>query len=342
MPPRNNMRYLNRREVIEASGGLSPVEIIREALVLHATQNTTLPEEAYLGWMTSSKHPARSLALPGALWGSTPAIGLKVINSSLANVSRGVPRAQGLILLFDRETAHPIGIMEAAYISALRTSAYTALSIDLLGVSSARIGIIGCGAIGATHVRLLSGLYPNADFLLYDQSPDRLRKFNDQQTSIGIRCEQAASAEHVVRGAQVIVTTTTTTTGYIPYEWILPGTLIAHVSLDDLLPSVIHSADLIVVDDWMLVSGDERRLLGRLHHAGELVGPDARVAEDAHNVSRVHTTLGDILRGAHTGRKLESEVIVSNPFGMGILDVAVASATFKLAEMAGVGILIET
>ena len=336
------LRYLTRAEVIRAAAEVDPVAVVQEALTLHAGGATTLPDEAYLPWHTADGRFARSLALPGALWGDRPVLGMKVINSSLANPDRGLPRAQGLTILFDRETALPVAMMEAAYLSALRTSAYTALSVRLLGPPAVeQIAVIGCGALGASHVRLLAPAFPRARFVLFDASAERRDKFIAGLAEEGVAdCRPVDSAEDAVRGSGIVITTTTTTTGYIPYAWLEPGALLAHVSLDDVLPDVVRGCDLLVVDDWPLIRADDRRLLGRMYRTGELVGPDGDTFGDAGataEATEVDASLADVIAGRHPGRTAPDQIVLSNPFGMGILDVALAAAVRDVAERDGLG-----
>jgi ornithine cyclodeaminase len=335
-----SIRYLTRADVIRATEQLDPVAIVRDALLLHAEGRTTLPDEAYLGWETSGGAAARSLALPGALWGARPTIGLKIINSSLANPAGGLPRAQGLTMLFDRETARPVAIMEAAYVSALRTSAYSMLSVRLLGPSElTKIAVIGCGALGESHVRMLAADRPRLAFALYDHEAHRRDALIAALSADGIACRPSGSAEDAVRDAGVVITTTTTTTGYIPYAWLAPGTLIAHVSLDDVLPDVVRLADLTIVDDWSLVSMDSRRLLGRMYRSGELLGTKGEAfGVPVPHARQVDAGLADVVAGRHPGRQAPEQIILSNPFGMGILDVALAAEVLRVASSLDLGV----
>jgi ornithine cyclodeaminase/alanine dehydrogenase-like protein (mu-crystallin family) len=354
MTPDDGLRYLTRAEVVRAAGELDPVAVVRDALVLHASGRTTLPDEAYLGWETTDGRSARGLALPGALWGPEPALGVKLINSSLANPDRGLPRAQGLTVVFDRETAYPVALMEAAYLSALRTSAYSVLSVRLLGPPDpTKVAVVGCGALGEAHVRLLAAELPGAWFALYDASMPRAEALAAALRAEGTDCRPVPTAEFAVRGAGIVVTTTTTTTGYIPYDWLAPGALIAHVSLDDVLPDVVRRADLVVVDDWPLVRADDRRLLGRMYRTGDLVGPGeaapGRVGPGGagsgqagpggapHRVRAVDAALADVVAGRHPGRTSADQIVLSNPFGMGILDVAFAAEVLRVARREGLG-----
>ncbi|MFE3173159.1 ornithine cyclodeaminase [Amycolatopsis sp. NPDC059090] len=336
-PGDRSLRYLPRADVIAACEHVDEVAVLRRALSLHAVGRSILPAEAYLGWSTSDGRPARSLALPGALWDDDPAIGVKIINSSLGNADLGIARAQGLTLLFDRETARPAALMEAAYISALRTAAYTALSADLLAARVETVAVIGCGTLGETHALLLSERLPSAGFLLHDLDPDRCARLAGRLRERGARAGCVPDAEAAVRPADVVVTTTTVTSGYLEYAWLREGALIAHVSLDDVLPEVVERADLLVVDDWELVRSDTRRVLGRMHQAGLVVGPAAEAAApDA--CRKVDAVLGSVLTGRHPGRTDDRQIVLSNPFGMGILDVAIAAEVWKTARALGLGI----
>lgn len=333
------LTYLSRSEVIEAAKTADPVAVVEETLRLHVDGRTTLPEEAYLPWTTSDGSSARSLALPGAAWGDRPAVGIKVINSSLGNVARGLRRAHGLTLLFDPETSRPFAILEAEHLSTLRTAAYTAVSVTHLANRPVeRVGVIGCGSIGLAHVDLIDAMDPGAVFALFDHDALRLAEAKAILDDRSIVAVIESSARAAVEGADVVVTATTTTEGYISYDWIEPGALVAHVSLDDLLPEVVARADLVLVDDWPLVRDDPRRLLGRMYRSGNLLEPAAVPTGPVEGRPRsVDGTLADVISGRHPGRQDERAVIVSNPFGMGILDVALAAQVAEAARSLGLG-----
>lgn len=334
------LRYLSRTDVVSAARDIDAVEVVREALQLHAEGATTLPAEAYLPWHASDGSFSRSLALPGALWGRRPAVGIKLVNSNLGNPDRGLARAQGLTVMFDRDTAYPVALMEAAYLSAWRTAACGMIAVDLLGPDGpANIGVIGAGVLADQHIALLSERRPGSRFAVYDLSRKRSDSLVSRCRAAGLDIRPVGSAQDAVAGAAVVLTATTTTTGYLPWEWLDPGALILHVSLDDVLPDVVARAGLVVVDDWHLVSSDDRRLLGRLWRSGDLLGPDGEAfGSPAATARRVDATLGGILNGRHAGRNGSDGVVLFNPFGMGILDVALAASVLRVAERLDLGV----
>ncbi|EPH45759.1 ornithine cyclodeaminase family protein [Streptomyces aurantiacus] len=348
--PNTELVYLSRQDVCLAAAEVDVVSVVRDAIVRHAEGRTILPDEAYLGWTTDDGFAARSLAMPGGIHTDHGLeLGLKVINGSLGNPGKGVARSQGLMLLFDRELAWPRAVMEAAYVSAFRTAAVSAVSALALGVAPLRhLAILGCGTLARAHVQLLSGALGDLESLtLYDTAPERSRALADAVTAdpdfAGLRAEVAASPEACVRDADLVIPATVTTEGYLRPEWFAPGTLIVHVSLDDVLPEVVDAAGLVVVDDWGLVSHDHRRLLGRMYREGSLRGPDGEYAEQAvrrPGARQVDGTLGEVLLGTCPGRKADADLVLCNPFGMSILDVALGGAVATAAERQGLGMRI--
>ncbi|MER7168685.1 ornithine cyclodeaminase [Micromonospora sp. NPDC000207] len=348
--PASDLRYLPREQVVAALDEVDCVEVTAQALRRHALGSTILPDEAYLPWQTPDGHSARSLGMPGAIrTDSGLDLGLKVINASLGNPDRGLARSQGLLMMFDPETAYPVCVMESAYISALRTAAVTAVSAQRLRTDPVgHLAVLGCGTLARAHLRLLPAVSDRLQTVtLFDLDRSRAEALADalradpDTADLTVRVEDSARA--CVDGADLVVTVTVTTEGYLAPEWFAPGALIAHVSLDDVLPEVVAAAGLVVVDDWGLVSHDDRRLLGRMWRAGTLRAPDGGYRPDATpdpTAAQVHTTLGDVLAGRHPGRVEPGRLVLSNPFGMSILDVALGARVAAYAEEHDLGLRI--
>jgi ornithine cyclodeaminase len=337
---RQQLLYLPGENVREICKGIDSVALIRDVLYQHGSGNTILPDEAYLLWKTAQRETVRSLSMPAYVGGTFDAAGTKIINSNVRNSARGLPRASGLTVLFDPSTGEVICVMEGAHISAMRTASTTFLSVGLLtGPPIRDMAVIGAGVIGATHIELGVKRLPSLErVILFDINQSRADELARQlQVSVKktIRIEVVDSALKAIRGADVVVPATTVTDGYIPYDWLKPGAIVVNVSLDDLLPDAILKANLLFVDDWNLVRADSRRLLGRMYREGLLVGPKEH--PQAGGVRRVDGELGDLVLARHPGRNSIEDVIVVNPFGLGIEDVAFAARVFEIAKAKGIG-----
>jgi ornithine cyclodeaminase len=329
--PADALLYLSAPEVAHALEAVDPVEAVAAALAAHARGETVLPAEAYLAWSYAGE-TLRSLSMPGLVAGCA---GVKIINANPSNPTRGLPRASGLTLLFDIETARPLCVMDAARVSGLRTAAVTTLAADLLGARSIeRLALLGAGALARRHLELLPKRLPDLrEIRLYDQFPGRAGALAACAAG-AVVCD---SAEQAIRGAQLVVPVTTTTSGYIAYDWLEPGALLVNVSLDDPLPEVVLRADKVFVDDWALVAADERRLLGRMLRAGQIAGPDEHEAASPSAARRIDGQLGELVVGTRAGRSRPDEIVLVNPFGLAIEDIALGRRVYEVALGLGLG-----
>ncbi len=316
--------YLSEHDVAAALERVDVIGAAAAALAAHGRGETILPAEAYLGWEHDGE-TLRSLCMP-AYVDSVP--GVKIINANPANPARGLPRASGLTLLFDPGTGRPVCIVEGARISCLRTAAVTAIAAELLAARPIeRLALIGAGALARCHLRLLAPRLPELrEIRVYDLERERANALAADGSLVV--CD---SPEQAIREAQLIVTVTTTTTGYIRHAWLQPGALLVNVSLDDPLPEVVLQADKLFVDDCNLIAADEHRLLGRMLRDGTICGPNQ------HSGRAIDGELGQLLAGRRRGRSHPDEIIVVNPFGLAIEDLAIATQVYQHARASGLG-----
>lgn len=335
----DTLLYLSSTDVRRACEEIDPLACVQEALLLHASGDVVLPAEAYLGWDAPGGGRARSLSLPGWLGGDVQAAGTKIINANPENVARGLPRASGLTIVFEPHSARPACVMDAAHLSSLRTAALTVVAARRLCARTAVVAVLGAGVLADAHVRLLGARLDGVrEVRLFDLASERttrlIGRLEAAQTQRGIAMAAATTAREAVSGADLVVTCTTTVTSYIPYGWLAAGCVAVNVSLDDLDEDVFLRAARLYVDDWRLVVADDHRLLGRLARAGRVTGP----GEPDRGARAVTGTLGQLLAGTCPGRGDEHEVIVVNPFGMAVHDVAMANQVYRIARQRGLGV----
>jgi ornithine cyclodeaminase len=337
------LRYLSRGDVRRALADVDVVDVVTAVLRLHSHGDVVLPPEAHLSWTPPDGGGARSLNMPSFVGGRFRAAGTKIINANPQNVLSGSPRASGLTLLFDLSGAQVSSVMDAGLVSATRTAAVTIVAATAASAAPAdSLALLGAGAIADAHLDLLPRHLPALDrVVVHDVAPGRAEAFAERWRSLlahrGVKLRVAANAEDAVRSAMLVVAVTTTTTGYIPYRWFRPGAVVVHVSLDDLLPEVVMLADTVIVDDWPLVRDDEHRLFGRMYRAGRLAGPGEPAPAGGRSVD---AELGDVLTGARPARRKPDGIVVVNPFGMSIEDIALASEVRVRAEALGLGIVL--
>jgi ornithine cyclodeaminase len=318
------------------------VGVVTRALLSYARGHTILPAEGYLAWQNSRGCNARSLAMLGAVTDpdDSPHYGVKVINAAVDNPARGIDRAGGVIMLFDPETARPKVLADAAVLSALRTAGYTMATIRVLGPAEpTSVAVIGCGALARAHLELLARCCPSVDrAFVYDISAERMQALADWVAAegLGITVQPADSAADCVGRSDLLITVTVSDTPYIESGWFTAPTFVAHVSLDDLTPAVLAGAAAIYVDDIGLVADNPRRILGRMIADGRITtGPGSRAQP------YIRGTLASVLCGNTPAERPGSGHVISNPFGMAVLDVALAAAVHDAALGLGMGYTVD-
>jgi ornithine cyclodeaminase len=332
--------YLSSSDVAEVCASLNPLTYVSDALRQHAAGTARVGVEGVVRWSPAQGEAARTLNMPGILSGVPDVVGTKIINANTGNPDRGLPRADGLTILFESWSARPRVIMQGAEISALRTAAVSTLAAERLARRGpVTLGVIGAGKIAETHARLMTRHLKVDRILVHDRVPDRAQDLVERLSAPegGTARVARAELEHAVTEASVIVTATTATEAYIPGEWIGEGTLVVNVSLDDIDAEAYLRADLLYVDDWGLVTEDTQRLLGRLAREGRVAGPGEPPPEGGRSVTG---TLGQLLEGSCQARESDSQIVVVNPFGMAIEDLALAQGIYAAAASRGLGTLL--
>ncbi|WP_238188496.1 2,3-diaminopropionate biosynthesis protein SbnB [Paenibacillus sp. L3-i20] len=328
--------YLSRSHIQQAGGASSNiyVQAIENALKLHAEGLFVQPLKPYLRTAESEGHIAdRIIAMPAHLSGSEPISGIKWIGSKHDNPKeRGLERASGLIVLNDPVSNYPIAVMEAGFISSMRTAAITVVAAKHLAKAGfERLTCIGCGYIAkAQLLSMLQHFDSVKDVFLYDVKKEAAHELALYLKELfpAVKMNIVETARAGVEAADVIITCTVTDKPYLPYEWIPKGAFVSNVSIMDVHKDVFLKADKVVVDDWDQCNR-EKKIINQL------------VLEGTFSREQLHAELGEIVSGKIAGRENDQEIIVLNPMGMAIEDVACAQYVYEAARRKGLGVWLD-
>ena len=323
--------YLSRRDVGAVGGAQSDlyVRALRTALTAHADGRTVQPLKPYLRANATDGHIAdRIIAMPAHI-DDLGVSGLKWIGSKHDNPDVvGLERASAVIVLNDPRTNYPIGILEGSLISAWRTAAVTCVAAEHLAREGfTEVTVVGCGVIGRTQITALLEQFEQIGAIhLFDSRPDAARDLAEllgsRRGDVAVRI--AASAEEAVRAGEVVVACTLTDRPYIPFAWLRPGTFVCNVSIMDVHKDVFLGADKVVVDDWDQ-SNRERKLINQM------------VLDGSFSRELLHAELGEVVSGRRPGRERDDEIILLNPMGIAVEDIACAAEVYLRAKRQGVG-----
>jgi 2,3-diaminopropionate biosynthesis protein SbnB len=325
--------YLSREAIIEL-GGESPAlyaKAITEALILHAEGSFVQPLKPYLRSNEANGHIAdRIIAMPAHLGGTLPVSGIKWIGSKHDNPQqRGLERASGLVILNNPESNFPIAVLEAGLISSMRTAAITVVAARFLARKGFKhASCLGCGYIARAQLLSLLDQFPQIEIVhLFDLNHEAVEALSSElkQRFPAVTFRSEASAEETVRSGEMIITCTVTDRPYIPYEWIPKGAFISNISIMDVHKEVFIKADKVIVDDWDQ-SNREKKVINQL------------VLDGLFSKEQLHAELGEIVSGRKPGRESDHEIIILNPMGMAIEDIACAYRIYLEAQKANLGV----
>ena len=325
-PAQGTIVYLSRADV-EAAGVTMPaiIERLETAFLEKGHGRAEMPPKPGI-------HPGPAgndnfiHAMP-AFIGALGAAGVKWVSGFPGNVSRGLPYVTGLLILNDPETGLPRAIMDATWITAMRTGAATAVAAKRLARKDAAVlGIAGCGVQGRTNLAALDAVLPGLkEVRAFDIHPERVRAYIDEQSPLypRLRITAAATPRDAVAGCDVVVTA-----GPIrrrpepPLEagWFAEGALGVPLDYDSYWTTgALGAADRIYTDDT-----------GQFEHAR---------AEGVYcqKVPEIYADLGEVVAGKKDGRRTPRERLVCMNMGIALDDMATAPLVLERALARGLG-----
>ena len=137
------------REDVESLLSMSEcIDVIDQAQREFSAGNVVMPVRL----TTSVPERGNHLAMPALLPGMS-AFGIKCITIFPTNPTRGAPTLWGIAVLNDPDNGAVLAIMDAAYLTAVRTPAASAVATRALASPDAsELAIVGAGVQAATHL----------------------------------------------------------------------------------------------------------------------------------------------------------------------------------------------
>ncbi len=326
MTPAREILYLSRADV-EASG--VPMSAIIERLEIAF-------REKGLGRVEMPPKPAVHPGPPGgdnfihampAYIGALGAAGIKWIGGFPGNLKRGLPYITGLLILNDAETGLPKAIMDATWITAMRTGAASAVAARRLARAGAdSFGILGCGVQARTNLEAIAAVLPSLRRVrAYDIHPERAARYCAEMGAVHSRIafSAAATPRAAVEGTDVVVTAgpiRSRPSPVIEPEWLAEGSLALPLDYDSYLkPEAMAAADRFYTDDTA-------QLL-RTREGGVFF----------QRVPRVFADLGEVVADRKDGRRHDRERLICMSLGIALDDVATAPLVLERAAAQGLG-----
>jgi len=252
-------------------------------------------------------------------------IGLKLGCGYFDNPRRyNLPSIMGVVVVADLTNGVPLAVMDGLLITAYRTGAVAGVAARHLARKDSEVAaIFGAGAQGRTQLMALNDVLKLKEVRVYDIIPELSEKYAKEMAGkLGLDVKPVDGVSEALRGADVVSTATPSKVPYIKTEWVEPGTHMTTVGSDEgtkqELDTSIYGKAKVVVDNR-----------------------EAALLKKYLKPQQIHAELGEVVAGLKPGRADSEEITIMDSTGLGIQDVAAASAAYRLAKEKGIGTRIE-
>ena len=256
-------------------------------------------------------------------------LGLKAGGYWPGNAEHGLGNHQSTVFLFDADTGRCRAVVGGNLLTALRTAAASAVSIRHLAREDARVlGMVGAGHQAGFQLRAALEQRPFERVVAWNLHPEMLPRLAEVAEEAGVLFE-AVDLDDLGAQADVIITITSSFEPILKDAQVRPGTHLACMGTDTRGKQEVEAA-LVARASLFTDEVAQAVALGECQHAvaeGSVAQGDIR-------------EIGAVING-EPGRASDEEVTLFDGTGVGLQDLAVASAVVDLAVEKGVAIEVE-
>ncbi len=251
-------------------------------------------------------------------------LGVKAGGYFPGNADRGMINHQSTIFLFDPDTGVPTAMVGGNLLTALRTAASSAISIDRLARRDAKVlGMVGAGHQATFQLRAAARVRDFDRVVAWNPHAEMLPKLAAVAAELGLAFA-AVSQKELAAQADVIITITSAYEPLLMRDWITPGTHIACMGTDtkgkmEVDPTLVAAATVFTDEVAQSVS------IGEAQHA---------VAQGLIRADAI-TPIGAVIVKGHPGRTSADQITLFDGTGVGLQDLAVASVAARAAMANG-------
>ncbi|MBR2801601.1 MAG: ornithine cyclodeaminase family protein [Erysipelotrichaceae bacterium] len=243
--------------------------------------------------------------------------GAKILSVYPQNYLQGLPSHQGLIVLFEKETGRPTGLVDANAVTRIRTGACSAVaSKTLAGKEVRKLALIGAGEQARPHLEAHLLLYPQIMVSCTSPRREETERFAKWAfETFGVSVEVADSAAEAAKDADILCTLTPSKEPVLSLQDVKKG---AHINaVGACRPDSRELSSELVKESSFF--GDNK--VSVMNEAGDLLIP---IREGLLSEDHFRGTLGEVLCGRKEGRKSEEEITVFESLGMAAEDLICA------------------
>ncbi len=324
---------LTRKDVEKVLTMKDAIAAVEEGFRQLALGNVIMPQRTAI---RISEHHGIHLGMPAYVGGAGGggSLALKVVTVYPENQSKfGLPTTIGTLLLNDPRTGALVAIMDAGFLTAMRTGAVSGVATRYLAREDARsVGVFGAGVQARAQLMAMCEVRPIEQALVCDpwiEGRDKFATERSEQLSIPV---EPTDDPRVCVDNDIVVAASSSGEPIFEGSWLAPGTHINGIGSHS--PGT-RELDTVAIQRSKVVPD---LAAACLVEAGDLIMP---IEEGAITEDHIHASLGEVVAGLKPGRESDEEITLFKSVGLAVQDAATSAQVYDLARAAGVGVEIE-
>lgn len=318
------IRLLTQQDVRRALSMKRAIELMEEAFLALTQGTIQVPVRATIS------NAAGTMLYKPALLPSSNIFGMKAASVFPGNAERGQPVTTGVMLVNDSDTGLPLALMDAEYLTALRTGAASGLATRLLANSDTKVAaLFGTGGQAACQLQAMLQVLPLETVHVFSRKLANAEAFCHDQIGAAGPCRLVpASSNEVLSECGLIVTATNSRTPVFADEDIRPGVHINGIGsfnpeMSEVPVETVCRAEVFV---------DHRE--AALQEAGDIVEPMrcGRLSSDF-----APAELGEVISGHRPGRSSGERITFFKSVGNAAQDIVCVAEILAVAEEESLG-----
>jgi ornithine cyclodeaminase len=268
------------------------------------------------------KEEATALFMPSYVEAAN-SLGVKFVSVFPKNNEMNKKTIYGVMMLADVRTGEPLALLEASYLTVLRTGAASGLATRYLAkANSTKLAVIGTGAQATGLIKAVRTDRPIEEITLFNRTRNKAEALKAElmSESPAVKVTVCDGSDKAVTGADIIVTATDSKEPVLSSGAVAKG---AHVNaVGSFRPSMQElPSNLVVRADKIVVESRE----AALEETGDLMIP---IKEGLLSSNGIYAELGELALKEKMGRENDQEITIFKSIGLAAMDVVIAKAIY--------------
>jgi len=323
------MIYLGKDDLKELLNMGEAIQLVEKGFLQLYQKKVEMPARSVL---SSPFYDGSLLYMPVLIKDEPPLFVTKIITVYPRNQELfGQAALNGFLGLFDAKNGLPLAIMEASYLTAIRTGAAGGVALKYLARNDSRVAtLFGVGPQGRMQLEAAcTVLNLEKCFVISNQDPREENFAQEMAERLGLNIVITEDKKTAIENSDLILSATTSRVPLFDGSWLQPGTHIT--AIGSFKPEVRELDSETIKRSKVFVDN----LPAAREEAGDLIIP---IQEGIITWEKVAAEIGEVIAGDKKGRENPEEITVFKSVGLAVQDAVVAKGVYLKARKLNSGL----